>query len=58
MVNDKMVNSSMKKQYIQLATTIQQIVPTGTVCVGSVQSNAGLQLAGGSDGSSEEEKPF
>ena len=48
----------MKKQYIQLATTILQIVPTGTVCVGSVQSNAGLQLAGGSDGSSEEERPF
>ena len=48
----------MKKQYIQLATTIQQIVPTGTVCVGSVHGNAGLEYGGGSDGSSEEERPF
>lgn len=48
----------MKKQYIQLATTIQQIVPTGTVCVGSIHGSEGLQYGGGSDGSSEEERPF
>lgn len=48
----------MKKQYIQLATTIQQIVPTGTVCVGSVQSSEGLKYGGGSDGSSDDMKPF
>ena len=58
MVNDKMVNSSMKKQYIQLATTVQQIRPIGTVCIGSVHGNAGLEYGGGSDGSSEEQKPF
>ena len=48
----------MKKQYIQLVTTIQQIHPIGTICVGSVHGNAGLEYAGGSDGSSEDEKPF
>lgn len=48
----------MKKQYIQLATTIQLIVPIGTVCVSSVHGNAGLGLGGGSDGSNDNEKPF
>jgi len=48
----------MRKQYIQLATTIQQIYPTGTVCVGSVHGNAGLEFGGGTDGSDSNEKPF
>jgi len=58
MVNDKMVNSIMKKQYIQLATTIQQIHPIGTICAVSVHNEEGLQTGGGSDGSNPEQKPF
>ena len=40
----------MKKQYIQLATTILQIHPISTVCVGSVHGNVGVQYQGGDGG--------
>jgi hypothetical protein len=48
----------MRKHYIQLATTIQQINPVGSVCIGSVHGNAGLEFGGGSDGTNDEQKPF
>lgn len=57
MVNDKMVNL-MKRHYITPAIDAQLICQLNAICVGSVHGNAGLEYGGGSDGSSEEEKPF
>ena len=48
----------MKKHYIQLSSTVQQVYPSGIVCVGSVKSDIGLEYGGGSDGSDENQQPF
>ena len=48
----------MKRQYIQPDTHKQSIRHNGMICVGSIHSEEGLQYGGGSDGSSEEQKPF
>lgn len=48
----------MKRQYIQLATMIQQIHPIGTVCVGSVHGTEGLKHGGAADPSNPEQQPF
>lgn len=48
----------MRKQYIQPEIQLHQMNLAGTICVGSVHGNAGLEYGGGSDGSNENEKPF
>lgn len=47
-----------KKRYSQPAIQSFRINLVSTICVGSVQSNAGLQMGGGSNGSDPNQLPF
>ena len=57
MVNEKIVNS-MKRHYIIPATNAQPICQLNAICVGSVHGTEDLKFGGGSDGSSDDMKPF
>ena len=43
----------MKKLYIQPNTQALPVVPTGSICVGSVHGKTSLRYGGGSDGTGE-----
>jgi len=57
MVNDKIVYS-MKHHYIIPATNAQLISQLNAICVGSIHGTENFEYGGGSDGSSDEMKPF
>lgn len=59
MVNDKMVNSFMKRHYIIPATNAQPVCQFCAICKVSIKNNAeGLHAGGGSDGSDPNATPF